>query len=273
MNREPRALLSTRYLIVLAVLIVYLIPLFYLFNVSMKTQVEHLKSPVGLFEQFRFHNFMTAWNKGDFSKYIWNSLYYTVVSTGLSILLSLFAAFPIARQYVKFSNLIYVFFVMSLFLPNPLVPQFWLVNEIGLYNTQWGYILLRTGGTGIAFLLFVGYVKSVSRELDEAAAMDGCGYLRFIFQILIPLVKPVMATGVLLTAIGVWNDIIGPTIYLSDSKYAPITRGLFAFYGQYLNDWPLLACGIMIVAGPLVVLYLFVQRFLVSGALAGSVKI
>lgn len=273
MIKESKFSLSARYIIVLAALIIYLIPLFYLFNVSMKTQIEHLKSPVGLFDQFRFQNFVTAWEKGDFSKYIWNSILYTTVSTGLSIFLSLFAAFPIARRYVKFSNFFYLFFVMSLFLPNPLVPQFWLVNELGMYNQQWGYILLRTGGTGIAFLMFVGYIKSVSKELDEAAAIDGCGYLRYIFQILIPLVKPVMATGVLLTAIGVWNDIIGPTIYLSDSKYQPITRGLFAFYGQYLNDWPLLACGIIIVAAPLILLYIFVQRFLVSGALAGSVKI
>src|SRR5262249_24928092 len=163
--------------------------------------------------------FSIAWTKGDFSRYIWNSLLYTIVSTGLSIILSLFAAFPIARRYVKFSNLIYLFFVTSLFLPNPLVPQFWLVNELGMYNTQWGYILLRPGWTGIAFLMFTGYIKSVSRELDEAAAMDGCAYTRYIMQILIPLVKPVMATGVLLTAIGVWNDIIGPTIYLSDTDY------------------------------------------------------
>jgi raffinose/stachyose/melibiose transport system permease protein len=270
--RESRLSLTGRYIVVFLVLLIYLIPLFFLLNTTMKTQFEYLKSPVALAESFQFQNFAEAWKKGDFSTYIWNSFLYTSVTTISSILLSLFAAFPIARKYVKYSGFIYLLFTISLFIPNPLVPQFQLINELGLYNTQIGYILLRTGGTGIAFLMFVGYIKSVSKELDEAAAIDGTGYMRFIFTILIPLTKPVLATGTMLTAIGVWNDIIGPTIYLSDASKQPITRGLFAFSGQYLNNWPLLACGIVIVAAPLVILYMFVQKYLVNGALAGAVK-
>ena len=270
--RESTLSLTSRYVIVLLVLMAYLVPLFFLLITTMKTQFEYLKDPVGIAQSFQFSNFGEAWNKGNFSVYIGNSVLYTAVSTIGSILLSIFAAFPIARGYVKFSSFIYFLFTISLFIPNPLVPQFKLINELGLYNTELGYILLRTGGTGIAFLMFVGYIKSVSRELDEAAAMDGCGYLRFVFRILIPLTKPVLATGTLLTAIGTWNDIIGPTIYLSDNAKQPITRGLYAFSGQYLNNWPLLACGIVIVAIPLVILYMFVQKYLVNGALAGAVK-
>jgi raffinose/stachyose/melibiose transport system permease protein len=84
--------------------------------------------------------------------------------------------------------------------------------------------------------------------------------------------KPVMATGIILTAIGIWNDIIYPTIYLSDPSFQPVTKGLFAFQGQYQNNWPLLACGILIVAFPLIVMYSFLQRYIVDGALAGAVK-
>lgn len=261
-----------RYLIIAILLLLYLFPLFYLLNVSMKTQFEYLKDPLALANDLLFSNFGDAWEKGNFAKYMWNSVLYTGVSTVLSILISTVAAFPIARNYVKFSGFFYTFFFISLFLPNPLVPQFALMNELGLYNTQIGYILLRTTGTGIAFLLIVGYIKSVSRELDEAAAMDGCGYIRYVFKILIPLIKPVLATAVILTAIQTWNDIIMPVIYLSNQNYAPVTKGLFAFRGQYLNNWPMLACGIIIVAAPLIILYTFLQKYIVDGALAGAVK-
>lgn len=268
-NKTTRIL---SYSVVLLMLLLYIIPLFFLFNVSMKTQNEYLFNPVAIAEGFRFENFAVAWEKGNFSQYMWNSVLYTGTATILTLAISLFAAFPIARNYVKFSTPIYILFLISMYLPNPLIPQFALVNELGLYNTQIGFILLKTTGTGIAFLLFTGYIKGISRELDEAAAIDGCSYLRFLFMMLVPLTKPVLATGVILTAIGIWNDIIGPTIYLSDPSYQPVTKGLFSFYGQYMNNWPLLACGILIVIAPLAVLYLFLQRFIVSGAMAGAVK-
>ena len=270
--KENKLTLILSYTIVLLVLFLYLFPLFFLFNVAMKTQSEYLLNPVAIAENLRLENFTQAWEKGNFSQYMWNSILYTGSATILTLTISIFAAFPIARGYVKFATFFYVFFLISMYLPNPLIPQFTLINELGLYNTQIGFILLKTTGTGIAFLLFVGYIKGISRELDEAAAMDGCSYMRYLFTILVPLSKPVLATGVILTAIGIWNDIIGPTIYLSDPSFQPVTKGLFTFYGQYMNNWPLLACGILIVVAPLVVLYLFLQRFIISGAMAGAVK-
>lgn len=260
------------YLIVILLLFIYLFPLLMVFNVSFKTLPDFIIHPLSFAKDLKFSNYAEAWTQGSFSKYVWNSIYYTSVSTILTIVLSLFAAFPIARGYVKFGGLIYIFFIMSMFLPNPLVPQFKLMLSLDLYNSQLGYIILRTSGTGIVFLMFVGYLKSIGRELDEAAGMDGCGYLRYLFNIILPLMKPTIATGVILTAMGTWNDIMGPIMYLSDTNYWPITAGLLNFQGQYGNNWPLLACGILIVAGPLMILYIFIQKYIVDGALAGAVK-
>ncbi|KAA2297842.1 carbohydrate ABC transporter permease, partial [Clostridioides difficile] len=103
------------YVIVLLMLALYVFPLFYLFNVSMKTQTEYLLDPVALTEGIRLENFSEAWNKGNFSQYMWNSVLYTGMSTLLTLILSIFAAFPLARRYVKFSTLIYIFFLISMY--------------------------------------------------------------------------------------------------------------------------------------------------------------
>jgi raffinose/stachyose/melibiose transport system permease protein len=262
----------TSYGIVFLFLLLYLIPLLYVLNTSFKTFDEYLANPISITKHFHWQNYAQAWKEGHFSTYIWNSFYYTGVSTIFTIFLSLFAAFPVARNYVRFSAFFYLFFIMSQFLPNPVVAQLRLLLDLKLYNTQIGYILLRTSGAGIVFLMFVGYVKSISRDLDEAAGIDGCGYFRFLFQIVLPLMKPIVATGVILTAIGTWNDLIIPTQYISDQTKWPITAGLINFQGQYGSNFPLLACGTVIIAGPIIVLYIFIQRYLIDGALAGAVK-
>lgn len=275
-NSKTTQILS--YGVIGLLLILYVVPLLLVFNVSLKSFNEYLLNPIGIVKNIEWGNFSQAWSEGNFSGYFANSLMYTVTATVLTIIVSLFAAFPIARGYVMWSGFIYMFFLLSQFLPNPMVAQYKLmlsfkesVSFFG-YDTKLGYILLKTTGTGVVFMLFVGYIKSISRDLDEAAGMDGSGYIRYLFQIIMPLMKPVIATGVILTAIGIWNDFVGPIMYLPSPSNYPITFGLKEFRGQYGNNWPLLACGITIVAAPLIILYTFIQKYLVDGALAGAVK-
>ncbi|NUU63773.1 carbohydrate ABC transporter permease [Paenibacillus agri] len=266
------------YAVVAILLILYIIPLLFVFNVSFKSFTDYLLDPMGIVSNIQWSNYKDAWVQGNFSNYFLNSLLYTGVATVLTLIVSLFGAFPVARGYVKWSGFIYMFFLLSQFLPNPMVAQFKLMlamkQELGFvgYDTKLGYILLKTSGTGIVFMMFTGYIKSISRELDEAAGMDGCGYNRYLFQIIMPLMKPVIATGVILTAIGIWNDFVGPVMYLPSPGNYPITFGLKEFRGQYGNNWPMLACGIMIVSTPLIILYTFIQKYIVDGALAGAVK-
>jgi raffinose/stachyose/melibiose transport system permease protein len=107
-----------------------------------------------------------------------------------------------------------------------------LLLNLGLYNHPLGYILLKAN-PGILMLLMVGYYKTIPREFDEAAAMDGCGSLRYIARFILPLSKPVFATAAILFSLGVWNDIIGTTIFLTSPRYYPVIRSLFAYVGQY----------------------------------------
>ncbi|OBZ11930.1 sugar ABC transporter permease [Bacillus sp. FJAT-27264] len=266
------------YIVVAILLVLYIIPLLFVFNVSFKSFTDYLLDPMGIVSNIQWSNYKDAWVQGNFSNYFLNSLLYTGVATVLTLIVSLFGAFPVARGYVKWSGFIYMFFLLSQFLPNPMVAQFKLMlamkQDLGFvgYDTKLGYILLKTSGTGIVFMMFTGYIKSISRELDEAAGMDGCGYNRYLFQIIMPLMKPVIATGVILTAIGIWNDFVGPVMYLPSPSNYPITFGLKEFRGQYGNNWPMLACGIMIVSTPLIILYTFIQKYIVDGALAGAVK-
>lgn len=275
-NSKTTQILS--YAVVGLLLILYVVPLLLVFNVSLKSFNEYLLNPIGIVQNMEWSNYTQAWSEGNFAGYFANSLIYTVAATVLTIIVSLFAAFPVARGYVMWSGFIYMFFLLSQFLPNPMVAQYKLmlsfkesVSFFG-YDTKLGYILLKTTGTGVVFMMFVGYIKSISRDLDEAAGMDGSGYIRYLFQIILPLMKPVIATGVILTAIGIWNDFVGPIMYLPSPSNYPITFGLKEFRGQYGNNWPLLACGITIVAAPLIILYTFIQKYLVDGALAGAVK-
>jgi raffinose/stachyose/melibiose transport system permease protein len=266
------------YTLMLFLMLLYLGPLFFLFNISFLTQPEFLNDPLSLPKDIKWSNYTDAWVQGKFAHYIWNSLFYTAAATFGTIFVSLFAAYPIARGYIKWTGFFYLFFLLSQFLPNALVTQYKLMLSFKqmlpaiAQNTQWGYILLKTSGTGVIFMLFVGYIKSISRDLDEAASMDGSGYTRFVFRIMLPLMKPVLATSIILTAIAVWNDFIGPLLYLTKDEIRPITAGLWTFKGTYGNQWPLLAAGIAIVAAPLMALYTFIQKYIVDGALAGAVK-
>jgi ABC-type glycerol-3-phosphate transport system permease component len=134
------------------------------------------------------------------------------------------------------------------------------------------YVLIMASGVGVGPLLIVGYIKSVPKDLAEAAALDGISYLRYVFGFLPALLKPVLSTIFILQAIGVWNELILATILLPDQTKSPVTLGLFAFKGTYTSEWSLLAAATLIVAAPLLVVYVFLQRFLVASVVGGAVK-
>lgn len=265
-----RATLAS-YVLLAVFAVVYIVPSLMLINTSFKTLPEFFRDPIGVASTFSFDNFVNAWNLANFPRYLLNTAFYTAVATGIFVASSIFVAFPIARGYFKGSNGLLTLYVIALFLPPALIPQFQLILNLGLFNTRPGYILLFLVNP-IGMIILVNYMKSIPRELDEAAAVDGAGYFTFVRKVIFPLIRPAVATVTVLHAIGIWNEIVMPTIYLTDSAKYPITRGLIVFEGVYGSDWPALAAAVLMLIIPMAVLFMFMQRYIISGLTSGSVK-
>lgn len=251
--------------------VVYLGPLLMLVLTSLKTMPEFMKSATALPKGLHLQNFVDAWTKANFLRYLTNTLIYTVAATSLYVISAVFVAFPISRGYVRGAGALLTLYVIALFLPVALIPQFQMMLRLGLYNNPVGYIMLFLVNP-IGVVILVNYIKTLPLELDEAAAMDGCGYFRFVTWIVFPLIQPAIATVAVLHAIGIWNELILPTIYLTDKNYYPITRGMIVFQGVYGSNWPTLAAAVLIMTLPMLVLFLALQRYIVSGLTAGAVK-
>lgn len=259
------------YIFLFLLALAYLGPLLMLVNTSLKTMPSFMKDATNLATELHFKNFVDAWNKANFAKYLLNTILYTFSATAIYIAAAVFVAFPIARGYVKHANWLLTLFVIALFLPPALIPQFQLILNIGLYNNPIGYILLFLVNP-MGIIILVNYIKTLPRELDEAAALEGCSYLRFVWSIVLPLIRPAIATVIVLHAIGIWNEIIAPTIYLTNKNFYPITRGLIVFQGVYGSNWPTLAAAVLMLTFPMLILFVFLQRYIISGLTAGAVK-
>jgi raffinose/stachyose/melibiose transport system permease protein len=255
----------------IAIAIVYLGPLLTVVNVSLKTSQAFSLDPTSIVVEPRLQNFAEAWKRANFPIYISNSIVYTAAATLVYAATAVFVAFPISRKYVRGAGALFTLYVVAMFLPSALVPQFQMMLHLHLYNTRLGYILLFLVNP-MGIIILVNYISSVPRELDEAATMDGCGYARFVTSVVFPLVKPALASVVVLHAIGVWNDYATALIYLPKKVFMPITRGLMVFYGQFGNDWTILAAAMLMLMLPMAALFLFLQRWIIDGILQGSVK-
>jgi raffinose/stachyose/melibiose transport system permease protein len=247
----------------------FALPLVYVLLQAFKTYTGFLQNPTGAPHPWTTESFSAAWHQGNFGREMVNSLVYAVIPDVVTLILGVFLAFPISRGYFRYSNGLYTFFIFSGFLPGGLIPLFIEARTLHLYNSMIGYLVL-TSLSGAGFFFFVGYIKGIPREIDEAAALDGCGYVRFIFTIIIPQMKPALATFGIFGFVAAWNNLILPLVMLSDSALWPVTRGLYSFFGEYAQNWPLIAAGTFIVAAPIMLLFVLLQRYLVEGVAGGA---
>jgi raffinose/stachyose/melibiose transport system permease protein len=245
-------------------------PILYVVLQAFKTETEFTFNKVGLPHwPITFQTFRAAFDQGNFARELVNSTVYALVPDVVSLILGVFLAFPIARGYLKHSTFWYAFFIFQGFLPIAVIPLLIETRQLHLYNSMFGYVLVRSLYGG-GFFFFVGYLRGIPKEREEAAALDGCGYFRFIFTIIMPEMKPALAAFGVFGFIVQWNELIAPIILLPNQQLYPVTRGLFSFFSSYTNQWPLICAATVIVGLPLVVVFVVLQRYLVQGVAGGA---
>lgn len=270
--RPPRDLgRLAAYAFLIALAIAYIAPMAMLVLTSLKTLPEFNKDAVGLPATIALDNFLEAWDKANFPRYLLNTILYTASSAIIFVISGTFLAVAIARRFVRGGNVLFTLFIIALFLPPALIPQFQLILNLGLYNNPIGYVMLFLVNP-IGIVILVNYIRTIPIELDEAAALEGASYFRYVIQIVLPLAAPAIATVGVLHAIGVWNELVLATIYLTKADFYPITRGLIVFNGVYGNNWPVLAAAVLMIAAPMAIFFVFMQRYIIGGVTAGAVK-
>jgi raffinose/stachyose/melibiose transport system permease protein len=269
---RPRLSTIGAYAILALLGLIYVIPLAFVLFVSLMSSRQFALNAASLPDPIMWSNYPTAWVKGTFNTYFINSLIYTFAIVFGTLVIATLAAFPIARGHLRGTNAFYIFFLSGILLPAGIIPQFFILQQLGLFNTQLGYILLWCSRVALPIFVLTGFIKTIPTELDDAAAIDGCPYIRYVFQIIVPLLKPALSVVGLILAIRVWNDIIGPVIFLPSKGIKPISAGLLQFFAENAADWTLIAAAILITALPLVVLYVFAQRYIITGLTSGALK-
>jgi len=261
------------HLLLIAVTITCLFPLFWMVSSSLKTQETIFKDMSLIPKEFHFENYILAWREGGFGRYFLNSILYTVsVVAGIIIIASL-AAYAFSRLRFPGKNFLFFMFMAAMMIPIPgsFVPLYVLLSKLHLRNTALGYILCMVNvGLSTSIFLLKTFFDKLPLELEDAARMDGCSKLGIWWHVALPLAKPVLAVVVVFNALNVWNEYVLALIIFDNKNLMPLQRALMMFRGEFLTDYPLLMAGLTITALPIIIVYLLMQKYIVKGVTSGA---
>jgi raffinose/stachyose/melibiose transport system permease protein len=278
MNRRSAVRFARRVpvnllLIVLSILMIY--PIVIIVITAFKSNIEVLTNPTGLPLQPTFENFVTSWVEADFTNLFANSILLTLVSMTIATFVAALASYAIVRKATKIGSGVYLLIAAGIFLPMQLalVPQFRVVRDLGLINNYLGVILIYIAGAiPFGVFLMAAFMRQVPKEIVEAATIDGAGYFQLFRTMFLPLARPAIATFWVLQGVGVWNDYLVPQLFLTDPNKRTLTTGVLYFKAQYLADWGNIMAAVLIMSLPILLIFIFAQRYFVSGLYAGAVK-
>ena len=267
------------YVGLIFVFFIYMFPFIFTVINSFKTKKEIIKTPLKLISEngLNFDNFVKAYEKMDFIKAFTNYMIVTVSATAIVIVLAAMTAYYFVRINNKVSKIFFALMVASMIIPFqaimiPLVSIYG--AKLNILNSRATLIFMHTGfAMSMSVFIFHGFIKSsIPIALEEAAFLEGCSRTRTFFQVIFPLLKPTTATLVILNVMAFWNDFLLPALVLSKEKLLTLPLSTYKFYGTYSADLGTIMAALVLTVFPILVLYIFLQKYIISGVVSGAVK-
>ncbi len=268
------------FLVMLVIAYFTLYPIIYIIMGSFKNNAELLRGGTHIIPtKFILDNYLEAWEKANFAVYTKNSLFISIGVMLVSLIVSSMAGYVFARKSFKGKELLYGIFVAFMFVnvgSVSLRPLFELAVKVKM-NTSLLSVILISAGTGQATYIFLarGFVNAIPKSLDEAAKIDGCTFFQIYYKVILPLLKPVLATIGLLSFRSGWNEYILPLVFtMSDDKLRPLTVGVVMLKnsGDATAAWNIMFAGATISIIPIILIYVFTSKYFMNGLTAGAVK-
>ncbi|ASK67173.1 sugar permease [Brachybacterium avium] len=275
LKRSERLALIVGIFILLPIALVWVYPFIWVFSSSLKSNAEIFGSLNPFTSTLHLDSYVRAWHEADMGRYFLNTIFVTGMSILISVTVNALLGYVLGRYTFPGKKVIYALLALVVFLPQgyTVIPIFDLIDSLGLSGSLWGITLAEAGGVSvIVVLLFAGYFAQLPKELEEAATMDGAGFLRIFAQVYLPLAKPVLATAVILQFMHAWNDFLLPLVLtLSQPDLRTLAVGIYSLQNQYFSDWGMMSAASTIALLPIIIVFIVLQKYFIE-SFSGAVK-
>lgn len=256
--------------------LINLFPVYWMFTFSLKSNTEIFGENVaGLPREWLWSNYVRALKVGNIGRYFFNSVVVAVSTIAIVMFISLMATFALTRFFWKGRKRMNQFFMLGLTIPihASIVPIYVTLSRLGLLNTYFALIIPYSAfSLAMAILVCTGFMQELPMELDEAACIDGCGAWGIFFRIIVPLMKPAVATVSIYTFLQCWNELMFANIFISDSVHKTLPVGVQALSGQYMTEWGPVGAALVLATFPTLIFYAFFSKKIQASFIAGAIK-
>jgi raffinose/stachyose/melibiose transport system permease protein len=274
-GKKPELFDVIRYIILIAFVIIAFVPFAILPIVSLKTKSDFMKYPLELPRTLNFANYVTVFKRATILRAFFNSFLITAGSLFVELFIGTLASYAITKMNFKKAALFAACFMVPMIFPvqTITIPVYIIYKNIHFLNTFYGMIILYAAiGLPMVVFMMTSFMKTIPIQISESAMIDGASHFTIYLKLIVPLLKPVISTLVVISGLSIWNDFYLPQIMLTSTKMKTMPLKVYDFFGQYTSDWTLICTCIIYVIVPIIILYCIMQKNIISGIAAGAVK-